>query len=256
MIDLDSQAMPRPALLAVSHGTSDADGAAAIDALVARVAEHLPDVEVHAAFVDVQQPDAASAVREARGPTVVVPLLLSRGFHVGVDLRQAVAGHEHAVLTPPLGPDARLASVLASRVAELEQTHPDRDPGAPIVLAVAGSRDPHSVSDAEQQTALLAERTGREVVTAYLAARSPSVAEVVRQHPDAVVATHLLARGFFFDLARRHAGGHPIALPLLDGTADGGSRPHAEPPSELVDLVVSRYSAASFHRTSGRADRI
>ena len=67
--------MPRPTLLAVSHGTSDAAGAASIDALVTAVAAALPDVRVRAAFVDVQQPDAVSALAATPGPAVVVPLL-------------------------------------------------------------------------------------------------------------------------------------------------------------------------------------
>ncbi|UNK71065.1 CbiX/SirB N-terminal domain-containing protein [Microbacterium sp. H1-D42] len=252
--------MSRPALLAVSHGTSDPDGAAAIAALVAAVAERLPDVDVRAAFVDVQQPDAVTAVAASTGPTVVVPLLLSQGFHVRVDLGQAAAGRDEVVVTAPLGPDVRLARVLAARIAELEQTGVVQEPDVPIVLAVAGSRDPRSVSDAEQQSALLAEVTGREVITAYLAARTPTLPDVLRQHPHADVATYLLARGFFFDLAGRQAGDHAITAPLLDGAAaidsGTGSGPDSEPPTELVDLVVARYSECTLHRGSGLSDRI
>lgn len=234
--------MSRPSLLAVSHGTSDADGAAAIAALVDQVAARLPDVDVRAAFVDVQQPNAAATIAASTGCTVVVPLLLSHGFHVRVDLGQAVAEVDDVTVTAPLGPDPRLAQVLAARVAEVAH-----DPGSPIVLAVAGSRDPSSVPDAEQQTALLAESTGREVIIAYLAARSPSLPEVLAQHPDAVVATYLLAQGFFFDLARRQAGAHPITAPLLAGTTTSATP--VAPPTELVDLVVARYSDWSSHRS-------
>lgn len=225
--------MARPALLAVSHGTSDVDGARSIAALVARVAERLPDVDVREGFVDVQQPDAASALAAIDGPVVVVPLLLSQGFHVHHDLHGVVAQRPDAVVTAPLGPDRLLAEVLATRLDGI--AHPD----SPVVLAVAGSRDERSVPDAEGIAALLRERTGRRVDLAYLAARHPDLPTALAAAPDAVVATYLLGRGFFFDLAVRHAGGHPVTTPLLDDLlADEGI------PDPLVELVIARYEQA------------
>ncbi|MDA4894972.1 sirohydrochlorin chelatase [Streptomyces sp. MS2A] len=219
--------MSRPSLLAVSHGTSDPRGAAAIALLVERVAARLPDVRVCSAFVDVQQPDAETALAGLDGPVVVVPLLLSRGFHVGVDLgRLARPGVR---VTDPLGPDPRLAAVLARRLAETAASD------VPVVLGVAGSRDPRSLPDAERTASLLARRLRRPVTTAYLAARAPHVDDALRAHPGAVLATYLLAPGYFFDLARRLAEGHPFSAPLLDG---------AEPPTQLVDIVVDRYRDA------------
>ena len=221
--------MPRPALLAVSHGTSDPSGAAAIALLVRRVAERIRDVDVHEGFVDVQQPDAPTALAASAGPTVVVPLLLSQGFHVRVDLGRAAAGRPDAVVTEPLGPDPRLAGILADRLAES-----GADPTRPVVLAVAGSRDPRSLPDAEAMAALLAGRLGRQVVPAYLAAREPRLDDAVRAHPGAAIATYLLAHGYFFDVARRTAASAVLTEPLLDGS---------EPPSALVDLVIDRYLA-------------
>ncbi|MFD5214321.1 sirohydrochlorin chelatase [Microbacterium sp. NPDC058345] len=226
--------MPRPALLAVSHGTADVAGARAIAALVERVAEALPDVTVRAAFVDVQQPDAASALADIDGPVVIVPLLLSSGFHVHHDLHGIAAARADAVVADPMGPDARLADVLASRLRGL-----DRD-GAPVVLAVAGSRDERSLTDAEGMASLLGERLGRPVELAYLAARQPDLPTALGTTPDAVVATYLLARGYFFDLAERLSGEHPLTPPLLDDllAADGI-------PSPLVELLLARYTAAA-----------
>ncbi|MGN7860099.1 sirohydrochlorin chelatase [Microbacterium sp. 22303] len=252
--------MPRPALLAVSHGTSDAAGAAAIALLVRRVAERLNGapsqqtederrVAVHSGFVDVQQPDAPTALAAVEGPVVVVPLLLSRGFHVRVDLGRAVSERSDAVVTNPLGPDPRLAEVLARRLAEAGADPALRGgavPGSgaaalpgggtyrPVVLAVAGSRDPRSLPDAEAMAALLSEQLGRSVVPAYLAAREPSLADALAAHPGAAVATYLLAHGYFFDVAERVTGSAALTEPLLD---DG------EPPVPLVDLVVGRYLA-------------
>lgn len=219
--------MPRPTLLAVSHGTSDADGARAIADLVARVREALPDVEVREAFVDVQQPDAADLAPALGGPLAIVPLLLSSGFHVHHDLHGIGDARPHTVVADPLGPDRRLAEVLALR---LDQT--GVLPDTPVVLAVAGSRDPRSLTDAEGMAALLADATTREVHLAYLAAREPDLPTSLSQHPDAVVATFLLARGYFFDLAVRRADTRTITPPLLDGETV---------PQALVDLVVRRY---------------
>lgn len=239
--------MSRPALLAVSHGTSDASGAAAIALLVRRIAERLPDVEVRSGFVDVQQPDAPTALAAIEGPAVVVPLLLSQGFHVRVDLGRAAAARADAIVTDPLGPDLRLAELLARRLAEA-----GAEADGPVVLAVAGSRDPRSLPDAEAMATLLAARLGRDIVPAFLAAREPSVEEALRAQPAAAVATYLLAHGYFFDVARRVHGGTVIAEPLLDA---------GEPPVALVDLVVDRYRtgeaalAAQNSETCGEARR-
>ena len=222
--------MPRPTLLAVSHGTSDAEGARTIAALVDEVQRALPDVPVRAAFVDVQEPDAADLVPEIEGPVVIVPLLLSSGFHVHHDLHGIAAKRADAVVADPMGPDPLLADVLADRLAAVDGEE------RPVVLAVAGSRDPRSLTDAEGMATLLRARLGRDVHLAYLAARQPDLPTALAEHPDAVVSIYLLARGFFFDLAVRQAPGRTLTLPLLDG----GPVPQA-----LVDLVVARYRDAA-----------
>ncbi|MEQ6898207.1 CbiX/SirB N-terminal domain-containing protein [Microbacterium sp. KR10-403] len=218
--------MPAPTLLAVSHGTDSAPGSAAIAELVDRVAARLPDVDVRAAFVDVQEPDATAAASVVDGPLVIVPLLLSTGFHVRVDLQAAAAAHPDATVTPPLGPDRRLVEVLATRIT---------DPRRPVILAAAGSRDPASAPACEQAAALLRESVDAPVHLAYLAARRPSLADAAAQHPDALVVPYLLAHGFFHDLAARTAPDHELAAPLLDGTGA---------PDAIVDLVIDRYASA------------
>lgn len=216
--------MVRPTLLAVSHGTSDAAGARAIADLVEAVAARLPEVEVRAAFVDVQEPDAVDALAAIEGPVVVVPLLLSSGFHVHHDLHGMVADRPDAVVAAPLGPDPRLAAVLAERLPAAS--------ALPVILAVAGSRDPRSLTDAEGMAAVLGEHLGRRVELAYLAAREPDLPTALAAHPDAVVSTYLLARGYFFDLTERQAAGRTTTLPLLDGAAV---------PEPLIDIVIARF---------------
>lgn len=239
--------MSRPVLLAVSHGTSDAEGARAIAGLVDAVAAARPDVEVRSAFVDVQQPDAADLLPTIDGPVVIVPLLLSRGFHVHHDLHGMAAKKADAVVSAAMGPDPRLAEVLADRLAAASSANgPDAaeapdSPGSsdsPVILAVAGSRDPSSLTDAEAMASLLSVRLGAKVELAYLAAREPDLPTALESHPDAVISTYLLARGFFFDLTARQASGRTITPPLLDGITV---------PQALIDLVVARYDEAAAH---------
>lgn len=220
--------MARPTLLAVSHGTDDVDGARAIADLVAQVAAHLPEVEVRTAFLDVQLPDARGALATIEGPVVVVPLLLSSGCPAHHDLHRLVADRMDAVVADPLGPDPRLARVLAQRLSGATDH--------PVILAAAGSRDPRSLTDAESMAAQLQANLGRPVHLAHLAAREPDLPTVLAAHPDAVVSTYLLARGPLFDLAVRHASGRSLTLPLLNGISV---------PEPLISLVVARYEDAA-----------
>ncbi|MEO6605375.1 MAG: CbiX/SirB N-terminal domain-containing protein, partial [Aeromicrobium sp.] len=77
-------------LVATSHGTSVPAAREAITALVDAVREKAPRLHVREAFVDVQDPPVARALDAIGGPAVVVPLLLAPGFHVHVDIGQAV----------------------------------------------------------------------------------------------------------------------------------------------------------------------
>ncbi|MDY0983550.1 CbiX/SirB N-terminal domain-containing protein [Microbacterium sp. CFBP9023] len=241
--------MSRPILLAVSHGTSDAEGARAIADLVDAVAAALPDVEVRSAFVDVQQPDAADLLPTIEGPVVIVPLLLSRGFHVHHDLHGMAAKKPDAVVSDAMGPDPRLAEVLADRLAAAgaaSATSADAARLEPVILAVAGSRDPASVTDAEAMASLLSLRLGAKVELAYLAARQPDLPSSIAAHPDAVVSTYLLAQGFFFDLTISQTAGRSVTAPLLDGVTV---------PQPLIDLVIARYdeAAARLPATAARS---
>ena len=241
--------MTAPALLAVSHGTASATGAGAVATLVEAVAARLADVPVHAGFVDVQQPDVPTCLtglRDLDAPTVVVPLLLSAGYHVHVDLREdvdaAVAGGDDVTLGGALGPDDRLVDVLGQRLAEAGLRDDDT-----VVLAAAGSSDARAVADCETTASRLAERLGRPVAVGYIANATPRVHEVVataraeRPGRRVVVASYLLAPGFFADLAAR-AGGDVTTAPLLVA--------HEDAPTELVEVVVERY------RTAGRTGTV
>jgi sirohydrochlorin ferrochelatase len=235
--------MAAPTLLAISHGTSSATGAGAVATLVDAVAEHLGDeAPVHAGFVDVQQPDVPACLAGLRDTTtVLVPLLLSAGFHVHVDLREDVDAvattGQQVILAGALGPDERLVDLLERRLRTAGLAD-----GDVIVLAAAGSSDARAVADCERTGAHLAARTGLPVRVGYIANATPQLAEVVAatrfEHPGArvVVASYLLAPGYFQTLAEK-AGGDVTTPPLL--------LPDAEAPAELVEIVVDRYRAAA-----------
>ena len=220
-------------VLLCSHGTSAPAGQRAVAGLVAAVAAATTD-PVAAAFVDVEQPDVPTALAAlAPAPVVVVPLLLSAGYHVHVDLTEAVATAPGAHLAGALGPDPRLVQVLARRLARAALQPEDR-----IVLAAAGSSDDRAVRDCERTAGMLAEALGREVTIGFLSAAQPSLAVAVDAARGAsgrvVVATYLLAPGYFHDLVRG-CGADVVTDPLL--VPDEPAAP------ELVSIVLDRASA-------------
>ncbi len=243
----------QPALVGISHGTSSSEGRAAVralhEAVTAAVAERASRAgaeaggrapSVRLGHVDVEQPDvpATLATLEPGEPAVVVPLLLSAGYHVHVDLTEAVAdaADRTVALAGALGPDDKLAAVLARRLDEAGV----RDDDA-VVLSVAGSSDGRAVRDCRDMAKRLAAACGRDIRLGFLSAASPllvdAIAEAREDAPGArvVVASYLLAPGYFQDLAEA-AGADVVSAPLLV--------PDAPVPGELVDIVLDRYDAA------------
>ena len=228
--------MSAPALVAISHGTDSVPGRRLVGALVSAIRARLP--ETRGGFVDVLQPDVATVLRklpEGR-PAVIVPLLLSAGYHVRVDIGRAArsAGRPVAVAAA-LGPDDGLARLLAARLAEAGLREDDE-----VVMAAAGSSDVAAVVACRDQGARLAALLGRPVAVGFLSAAEPTV----RQAVDAaratgrrvVVATYLLAPGYF-ERQVRAAGPDVMTAPLLDG---------GPVPVELVDAALARYAAAAL----------
>ena len=226
--------MPHPALLAVSHGTGSREGQRAVAALADAVTTRLPDVTVRLGHVDVQQPDVAGSLAGLpHQPVVLVPLLLSAGYHVRVDLARATRDREDATIAAAMGPDPRLAAVLVERLTEAGVEEHDA-----VVLAVAGSSDERANEDCREVARLLAELLGRPVTVGFLAAAEPRLADAVKAaNGRVIVGTYLLAPGYFHDLAVRTAGDAIVTRPLLDGD---------EPPPAIIDLVVDRYRAAAI----------
>ncbi|WP_104178114.1 sirohydrochlorin chelatase [Cryobacterium sp. Y50] len=229
------------ALVAISHGTSSADGQAAITALVDAVALARPDLGVAGGFVDVQQPDVAASLGALRPnrAAVVVPLLLSAGYHVHVDLqRETCVPGRVTTVSRALGPDGRLIDVLEHRLHAAGFT---ALPGREVVLAAAGSSDKRAVADCRRIGEMLAQRLGVRVTVGFLSAATPrlacAVTEARLRSGSVTVSTYLMAPGFFFDLTRAQSvGAELVTAPLLV--------PGAPVPAPLVDLVIDRYLEA------------
>ena len=229
---------PAPVLVACAHGTRGPLGRRTVGALVAAVAAARPGLDVEAAFVDVQPPEVGDVVRRVTASgrhAVVVPLLLSAGYHVHVDIGRATEG-EHAESTGALGPDPRLAQVLLDRLREAGAR-----PGDAVVLAAAGSSDERSGADVDRVASAVRAGWAGPVLVGYGASARPSVAEAVAQAREVtrgrvVVAAYLLAPGFFHDRLAE-AGADAVTGPLaLD--ASGAIDPR------LVQVVLDRYDAA------------
>jgi sirohydrochlorin ferrochelatase len=222
-----------PLLLAVAHGSRDPAAQECVLGLTRRVATFAPGTEVRTAFVQNAVPSlavglhdaVAQAVKgegEAGGGVVVVPLLLSSGYHLSSD----IAGAARAAgvrLAAPLGPGPRLVRPLADRLAEAGV------PGqVPVVLAAAGSRDPRALADIRRQAAMLGAHRHAPVVAAFASAARPTVDEAVSflaslTGQAVAVASYLLAPGLFHDRLRLSAGrwvsapigDHPVAAELV-----------------------------------------
>jgi sirohydrochlorin ferrochelatase len=220
-------------LVLVGHGTRDPRGTATVGRVAGQVRRLLPGVTVRTAFFDCAQPTLSQALeRTPRGRTVVVPLLLSTGVHVRVDIPRVVATHRpDALVVPHLGPDRRVVRALGDRLAEAGAPR-----AGPVVLAAAGSSDPAGTAEVETAAALLEARLCRPVGAAFVSAAHPRVSEAielvrVNRGPPVAVASYLLARGQFHQEVVAAAAGCAVSPPL---------GPH---PS-VIDLVLARYREA------------
>jgi sirohydrochlorin ferrochelatase len=217
-------------LIPCSHGTSDENGRRAIAALLDQTRALLPGIRVVEAFVDVQEPAIDDVVERfvQFGPVVVVPVLLSTGFHTRVDIARAVAAHPgRAVATPPLGPHDLLTEVLASRLAEAGVDHDDA-----IVLAAAGSSDPAAEDDVRAMAEGLRARVDAPVHVGFAAGAGPRIADTVAEvraggAARVAIASYVLAPGHF---ARVIAGaGGDVATPPL------------APDVRIATIIADRY---------------
>ena len=225
-----------PVLVACAHGTRNPTGRRLIAELALAARALRPGLVTTAAFVDVQPPTVVDVVAglSAEGrPAVVVPLLLSGGYHVHVDIAGAVAAAEGTVAARPLGPDPRLVDVLHDRLVQAGAD--PRDPLTAVVLAAAGSSDVRAVADVEGTADLLQRAWAGTVTTGYGSAARPPVPDAVvaarsKGAERVVVAAYLLAPGHFHDKLTG-AGADAVTAPLL-------------PDPRIAAVLLDRYDAA------------
>ncbi len=211
-------------LVTVAHGTRYAPGNA-VAARLTELAGRRLGVTAVASYVELCEPSLESVLSASSVPTVVVPLLLSRGHHVGHDLPAALGAAAGPVwLAEPLGPHPLLAETQAARLRVVGAV-----PGQPVVMVAAGSRDPAARPDLDEAARLLASVWGGPVTLATLSGPGPRPAEVVT--PEHAVSPYLLAPGHFATRAVAEASRAGWVADVL------GTHP------AVVELVVDRVAA-------------
>lgn len=218
--------MSRPALVAVAHGSSYPAAAETMTALASHVTRLAPVIDIRLAFVQHAQPSLPQALAEVGDEAVVVPLLLSTGYHLTTD----IAGMAKRV-AGPLGPDQLLVTALMSRLAEAGVPG-----GVGVVLAAAGSSDPKAADQITAQADLLAAQLDAPVVPAFASSGQPSVEDAISDLRETTggpvaVASYLLAPGLFHDRLAK-SGADWVTAPLADHPA-------------VAAIVIDRYRTAA-----------
>jgi sirohydrochlorin ferrochelatase len=207
----------------LAHGSVDPRHAADVAGLAERLAAAVGRT-VRPAYLDHCGPALADA-----GPQpgdVVVPLLLSPGYHVQVDVDVAVAqtGVPLRVAAPPLLTDA--AAWSCDLLSELRAARPGHD----VVLMTAGTRD----ADVLRRWDVTGQALG--VPVAHASGPGRRLTDVVAAGERALVLPLLVARGFFGDMIAEQATAAGLPVSAIAGES-------AALLTELVRLV--RDAAAS-----------
>jgi len=211
-------------LVTVAHGTRHPTGNDVARAVTTAAGERLGMTAV-TSYVELSEPLFADVMAALTEPAVVVPLLLSTGYHVTVDLpRAAGVATAEVRLGAALGPDPQLALAQAERLREAGAI-----PGQRVVMVAAGSQDPAALPDLEAAARLLAQEWGGEVALATLGGGGLRPAEVVR--PGDAVSPFLLSPGHFAERAREESLGAGVIADVI-GVHEA-----------VVELVVSRGRA-------------
>ncbi|MFF2717037.1 sirohydrochlorin chelatase [Streptomyces sp. NPDC058011] len=235
-----TSASAAPALVAVAHGSRDPQALRTVLALLDRVRDLRPGLDVRLGHIELNQPLLPDTLDGLRGAdAVLVPLLLGRGHHVKHDLPTAAAAAPsvRTRIAAPLGPHPLLVEALYGRLVEAGWDAADAGSRrAAVVLAAAGSRDPDSAQDTRRTARMLGERLGGvPVIPAYASAATPTVpaalrALAARGRHRTFVASYFTAPGRFASAAASAAPG-TAAVPL-------GAHP------AMACLLLHRYDQA------------
>ncbi len=209
-----------PTLLVAAHGTRSVSGAASLRALADLVRRQRPGLPVKLCFLDVVSPSLAWVLSSVDGPAVVVPALLSTGYHVVDDIPARAAGRAEVFVAERLGPHPLLSEALADRLAEAGWVG-----DGPVALVGSGSRHPGARDDLAAAAVDLSGALGRRVYSLTVADELP--ADVT------AAASYLLADGYFADQVRSRATASGVAI-----SAPIGAHP------AVAALILARYDDA------------
>jgi sirohydrochlorin ferrochelatase len=216
--------IPAPPLVIAAHGSGDPGFASVVADLAGQVRRARPDLDVRIGYLEHGPPRLVDVVESG---AVVVPLLLSSGYHAAVDIPAQAAG---AVIAAAVGPDRRLVPVLASRLRAAGWTA-----GIPVVLAATGSTETSALQEVRDVGPALARALGgTEVTVAFVSSGSPRLSELP---PAAAISSYLLSRGHYSRILAG-AGARIVSDPI-------------GPAPELAEVILDRYA-----ETADRLERV
>ncbi|KUL26242.1 sirohydrochlorin chelatase [Streptomyces regalis] len=238
LVSLDGRRRPQPpALVVVAHGSRDPRALSTVRALLGKVRELRPGLPVHLGHIELNEPLLPDTLASLAGrEAILVPLLLSRGYHIKRDIPEMAAESEvHARVAGALGPHPLLVEALYSRLVEAGWRTPMDEATrrkSAVVLAAAGSRDPESKVDTSRTAQLLADRLGVPVVPAYATTAAPTVSDAIRAL--AARGRTRVAVSSYFTAPGRFATECAQAAPWI-ASAPLGTHP------AMAKLVLQRY---------------
>ncbi|MEV4226002.1 sirohydrochlorin chelatase [Streptomyces bobili] len=253
LVSLDGRRRPGPpALVVVAHGSRDPRALSTVSTLLDRVRELRPGLAVRLGHIELNEPLLSDTLADLdaadTADAVLVPLLLSRGYHVRRDIPEmAAAVRVRTRVAAPLGPHPLLVETLYTRLVEAgwrtRMTETERRASA-VVLAAAGSRDPDSAVDTGRTAQLLADRLGVPVLPAYASTAAPTVPAAVR----ALTARgrHRVAVASYFTAPGRFATESAQAAPWIAAAPLGTHE-------AMARLVLHRYDQARAASVAGNA---
>jgi sirohydrochlorin ferrochelatase len=221
-------------VILLAHGSPDPRAQQAAHELARAVEVQHADARMHCAFLDhgptlgrVVQDLADNGTRRA----VVVPAFLANAHHVRVDVpREVEAAQSQSsvalVVTMPIGTDGALLQLLDESL-----------PSGPVMLAVAGTRDPRAQAQLERVAARWSRRRAAPVMVAHASLGTPSVPDALVAlegdgHERAAIASFVLFPGVLPDRIKAEAGDRFVTGPLYSSPA-------------AVSVIVDRIRSAA-----------
>jgi len=215
-------------LIAAAHGTRSAAGLATTRRLIDLVRDLRPALAVDLCFLDVLEPSLRQRLARLDGAAVVVPVLLSAGYHVADDVPSIAGPHAEVRVARHLGPDRVITQVLCERLIEAGGAGADH-----VALVASPSRRAAAADDVAAAAADLAEVLARPVHVLPLDDSLPSA--LAGMGGSVAVASYLLAEGAFHETLRALASSSVAAVAVAEPL---GAHP------AIAGLILERYDSA------------